>query len=194
AATNHRAADYYNLPPGRYRFQVIANDGSPSNGTSEAGFALVVRPYFYQTGWFFAVAFAAAGITVVGAIRFQERQARFRYNLRLAERTRIASEMHDTVVQGCVGVSTLIEAAVGSARSDQDQMLECLDNARIHLRLTLDEARQALSDLRHDSFEKGLASALSDLTRNVSDEKGIPVSLEVEGSPIRLPDATNRAL
>jgi len=61
--------------------------------------------------------------------------------LRLAERTRIAREMHDTVVQGCVGVSTLIEAAVGSAGSDQAQMLECLDNARIHLRLTLDEAR-----------------------------------------------------
>ena len=44
------------------------------------------------------------------------------------------------------------------------------------------------------TFENGLASALSDLTRNVSDEKGIPVSLEVEGSPIPLPDATNRAL
>ncbi len=90
---------------------------------------------------------------------FQERQARERYNLRLAERTRIAREMHDTVVQGCVGVSTLIEAAVGSARSDQDLMLECLDNARIHLRLTLDEARQALTDLRHDSFENGLPGA-----------------------------------
>src|SRR5439155_5665673 len=131
------------------------------------GFALVVRPYFYQTNWFYMVAFAAAGIIVVGAIRFQERQARFRYNLRLAERTRIAREMHDTVVQGCVGVSTLIEAAVGSARSDQDQMLECLDNARIHLSLTLDEARQALTDLRHDSFENGLPGALDDLVQAV---------------------------
>src|SRR5204863_457141 len=194
AATNHRAADYYNLPPGRYRFQVIANDGSPSNGTSEAGFALEVRPYFYQTGWFYAVAFAAAGIIVVGAIRFQERQARFRYNLRLAERTRIAREMHDTVVQGCVGVSTLIEAAVGSARSDQDQMLECLDNARIHLRLTLDEARQALSDLRHDSFDQGLSGALAELARSVTLEKGIPVSLEAAESTVVLPESTNRAL
>jgi signal transduction histidine kinase len=60
--------------------------------------------------------------------------------------------------------------------------------------MTLDEARQALADLRHDSFENGLASALCDLTSNVSDEKGIPVSLEVDGSPIHLPDATNRAL
>jgi len=93
--------------------------------------------------------------------------------------------MHDTVVQGCVGVSTLIEAAVGSAGSDQAQMLECLDNARIHLRLTLDEARQALSDLRHDSFDNGLAGALSELARSVSTEKGIPVTVQVEGSPRR---------
>jgi ligand-binding sensor domain-containing protein/signal transduction histidine kinase len=194
AATSHRAASYYNLPPGKYRFQVTARDGSIEGGTSEAGLVLVVQPHFYQTGWFYALAVVIAGACAGGVLRFQERQARDRYNLRLAERTRIAREMHDTVVQGCVGVSTLIEAAVGSARSDQDQMLECLDNARIHLRLTLDEARQALSDLRHDSFENGLPGALSELTRTVSNEKGVPVTLQVAGSTARLPDSTNRTL
>jgi len=84
----------------------------------------------------------------MGVFSLHERQARDRYNVRLAERTQIAREMHDTVVQGCIGVSTLIEAAAGSAGSDQDLMMECLDNARVYLRLTLDEARQALSDLR----------------------------------------------
>ena len=117
----------------------------------------MVQPYFYQTGWFYALAAAVAAASAGGVFLYQDRQARLRYNLRLAERTSIAREMHDTVVQGCVGVSTLIEAAVGSARSDPDQMLECLDNARIHLRLTLDEARQALSDLRHDSCDDGLS-------------------------------------
>ena len=39
-------------------------------------------------------------------------------------------------------------------------MLECLDNALGNLRVTLDEARQALSDLRHDTFEKRLPDAL----------------------------------
>ena len=194
AATGRRSANYYNLAPGDYRFHVMARDGSLQDGSSEAAFSLVVRPYFYQTGLFYGGAAALAGLTVFGVLRFQERQARIRYNLRLAERTRIAREMHDTVVQGCVGVSTLIEAAVGSARTDPDQMLEWLDNARIHLRMTLDEARQALADLRHDSFENGLAGALSELTRNVSDEKGIAVSLDVEGNPVPLPDSTNRAL
>jgi ligand-binding sensor domain-containing protein/signal transduction histidine kinase len=194
AATSRRSANYYNLAPGEYRFHVVARDGSLQDGSSEAIFSLVVEPYFYQTAWFYGGAVTLAGLMVFGVIRFQVRQARIRYHLRLAERTRIAREMHDTVVQGCVGVSTLIEAAVGSARTDPDQMLEWLDNARIHLRMTLDEARQALADLRHDSFENGLAGALSELTRNVSDEKGIAVSLDVEGDPVPLPDSTNRAL
>ncbi|HJZ98103.1 MAG TPA: two-component regulator propeller domain-containing protein [Candidatus Solibacter sp.] len=194
AATSRRSANYYNLAPGEYRFHVIARDGSLQDGSSEAMFSLVVRPYLYQTVWFYGGAVALLGLTVFGALRYQERQTRIRYNLRLAERTRIAREMHDTVVQGCVGVSTLIEAAVGNAHSDPDQMLEWLDNARIHLRMTIDEARQALADLRHDSFENGLTGALSELTRTVTGEKGIPVSLDVEGDPVPLPDSTNRAL
>jgi signal transduction histidine kinase len=173
---------------------VIARNGSLDGSSSEAGISLIVRPYFYQTGWFYAFVLAAAGACVGGVLILHERQANDRYNLRLAERTRIAREMHDTVVQGCVGVSTLIEAAVGCASIDQAQMLECLDNARIHLRLTLDEARQALSDLRHDSFDEGLAGALSELARAVSREKGIPVTLEVAGSAAPLADSVNRAL
>src|SRR6185369_12435046 len=129
------------LSPGRYRFEVVARDGSVENGTSQAGFSLVIQPHFYQTAWFYVFAAGLLCMGVIGVVRFKEKQAHERYHLRLGERTRIAREMHDTVVQGCVGVSTLIEAAVGS--SDMDQMLECLDNARIHLRLTLDEARQA---------------------------------------------------
>jgi signal transduction histidine kinase len=86
---------------------VIARDGSLQDGSSEAAFSLVVRAYFYQTAWFYGGAAALAGLMVFGVLRFQERQALMRYSLRLAERTRIAREMHDTVVQGCVGVSAL---------------------------------------------------------------------------------------
>jgi ligand-binding sensor domain-containing protein/signal transduction histidine kinase len=194
AATVHRSVTYDNLPPGQYRFRVVARDGSLDAGSSEASVGLVVRPQFYETAWFYVLAALGAAAGVAGMVRYQEKQARERYNLRLVERTRIAREMHDTVVQGCVGVSTLIEAAVGSARSDQDLMLECLDNARIHLRMTIDEARQALTDLRHDSFEHGLPGALQELARSVSSEKGTPVTLEVSGDEVRLTESTCRAL
>src|SRR5205085_9684305 len=123
-------------------------------------------------------AIVCSGAAVVGFVWLRERQARDRYNLRLTERTQIAREMHDTVVQGCLGVSTLLEAAVSAARSDPDLMLECLDNARIHLRITLDEARKALTVLRHDSFDQGLPGALSEIVRSVSCERGSAITLD----------------
>ena len=194
AATGRRSTSYDNLPPGQYRFRVVARDGSLDASPTEAGITLTVQPQFFQTSWFYGLVLLAVAAAVAGVLLYQERQARERYNLRLAERTRIAREMHDTVVQGCVGVSTLIEAAVSSARSDPDLMLECLDNARIHLRLTLDEARQALTDLREDSFENGLPGALAELTQAVSNEKRIPVTLEVVGPATPLAESNSRTL
>ncbi|HEX4770118.1 MAG TPA: two-component regulator propeller domain-containing protein [Bryobacteraceae bacterium] len=191
AANHRRTANYDNLPPGRYRFRVVARN---PEGSSEAGIDLIVQPYFYQTVWFYGLGFVFVALCSAGMLFLRERQARNRYHLRLEERTRIAREMHDTVIQGCLGVSTLVEAAASCAASDQDQMLECLDNARMHLRLTVDEARQALSDLRHDSFDGGLEEALSVLAQTLSSEKGIPISLEIDGASVRLPAATNRAL
>jgi len=190
SSTGPRAAEYDNLPPGSYPFHVVARDESPGENSSQASLTLIVQPYFYQTAWFYSLVLLAAAACVAAFFLFRERRARESYNLRLAERTRIAREMHDTLVQGCVGVSTLIEAAVGSAETDQEQMLECLDNARVHLRLTIDEARQALTDLRHDSFEKGFTGALEELVNAAA----IPISLQVEGTPVTLPDVTNRAL
>ncbi|HXJ44807.1 MAG TPA: two-component regulator propeller domain-containing protein [Bryobacteraceae bacterium] len=199
SASMHRTAEFDNLPPGPYRFRVASGEGRseggpPDGAVSEASFGLIVRPYFYQTVWFYFSVFSVACLCVVVVIRLKERQAQARYHLLLTERTRIAREMHDTVVQGCVGVSTLIEAAAGFALSDRGLMLECLDNARIHLRLTLDEARQALTDLRHDSFEHGLSGALSEMTRAFALDRGIPVTVEITGPETDLPEAMNRTL
>jgi signal transduction histidine kinase len=192
--TGSRAAYYDNLPPGEYRFQVVASDGPLASDSSQAGFAVVVTPFIYQTGWFYAFCIALTGALAVGVFLYQGRQTRERYNLLLAERTRIAREMHDTVVQECIGISTLLEAAVVSSGSDQDQMLECLDDARLHVRLALDDARQALTDLRHDSFESGLAGALAEFAKSLGDGTETPVTLEVAGSVQPLAGATSRAL
>ena len=138
---------------------VIAQDESPGDNSSHAEITLDVEPYFYQTRLFYALMLAAgrarawrecpciverrrAGSVQFAAVRRDARGSRVKCMTRWC---RVRE-----------GVSALLEAAVGSSRSDQDQMLEWLDNARIHLRLTLDEARQALTDLRYDSFENGL--------------------------------------
>jgi signal transduction histidine kinase len=193
-ATSPRDAEYYNLPPGSYTFEVVAQDGETSTYISQAAIGLILKPYFYQTAWFYALtALAICGLAVTGFRLYASEQRRM-YDVRFAERTRVAREMHDTVIQGCVATSALLEAAAGSAACDEAYMSEFLNRARIQLRLTLDEARQALFDLRHDSFARGLGGALEELGKSVNREVKLPVEVKIEGEPPLLPEDVSRNL
>ena len=140
-----RSAYYTNLKPGHYRFRVRANDFSSS--TSEATLSFALRPHFYQTGWFYGVAALSRGTLIWGGMALYGRQTRSRYALlindRLVERSRLAREMLDTVIQGCVGVATLLEAIDGFRRVDAARADRLLDDARCQMTTTLEEARQA---------------------------------------------------
>jgi signal transduction histidine kinase/sugar lactone lactonase YvrE len=193
-AIDPRSAQYSNLPPGRYVFEVEARDGAIPGNVSRASIGVIWKAHFYRTWWFYSL----VGLTLCGAFwiafRSYEHQQKMRYAVRLAERTRIARDMHDTVIQGCIGASTLLEAAAGSAGPESAPVMEFLDRARIQLRLTLDEARQALTDLRRDSFAEGLGGALEDLARTMTREAGVPVEVKVEGPRSPLPETLNRNL
>jgi signal transduction histidine kinase len=80
----------------------------------------------------------------LGGFAFFARQTRLRYDLVLAERSRLAREMHDTVIQGCVGVATLLEASAGYRPVDTAQADRYVDQARIQVTTTLEEAREAI--------------------------------------------------
>lgn len=94
-AGNRRAAYYTNLPPGSYRFRVIAcNDNGVWN---EAGAAVAFRlkPHFYQTWWFYVLCALSAGGLAVGIWRFRVRQLKATERelaARVAERTRELQE------------------------------------------------------------------------------------------------------
>ncbi|HEU5021841.1 MAG TPA: two-component regulator propeller domain-containing protein [Bryobacteraceae bacterium] len=193
-ATNPRSARYANLAPGRYVFEVEARDGAIPGKVSRAAVTVIWKAHFYRTWWFLSMVTLAFGAALWLAFRYYEHQQKMRYAVRLSERTRIARDMHDTVIQGCVGASTLLEAAAGFADSEAPPVMEFLDRARVQLRLTLDEARQALTDLRHDSFAAGLGGALQELARGVSREAGVEVEVKIDGSPRPLPEPLSRNL
>ena len=192
--STRRVAYYTGLPPGRYQFQVIASDVGAPETTSQATLSFAWEPHFYQTGWFYAFYVVLAGICVWAAFQLYARQTRARYAMLLAERTRLAREMHDTVIQGCVGISTLLEAASGAQQSNLGMTGDLLDRARAQVRLTLDEARQAVWDLRQGSFGGNVVGTLSEFTQQLSQEKNIPVETEIVGAPAPLDDRTDRAL
>ena len=106
---NRRQAFYTDLPPGNYRFHVIAsnNDGVWNEAGAEVGFE--VLPAFYQMAWFrILCVFAAAGILgLIYVLRLRHLAARMqtRFEERLEERERIARDLHDTLLQGIYSAS-----------------------------------------------------------------------------------------
>ena len=104
---NERHATYTNLSPRNYRFRVIASN---NNGVwNETGDALEfsIAPAYYQTTWFHASCVAVVLAMVWMAYQFRVRQLQRQYNMRVEERveerTRIARELHDTLLQTVQG-------------------------------------------------------------------------------------------
>jgi ligand-binding sensor domain-containing protein/signal transduction histidine kinase len=194
-ASRQRSAYYSSLPPGHYRFRVMAEDtGTGSASSSEASLAIYVMPMFFQTSWFYSLLVALAICVVCAGMWLYARQTKSRFALLLNERTRLAREMHDTVIQGCVGVSTLLEAASRFLRTDAAEAAQLLAHARSQVRETLEEARQAVWDLRHSAGNRSPIADLFDLAGNLGKEYDVLVETELVGARIPPDLQAERAL
>jgi signal transduction histidine kinase len=121
-------------------------------------------------------------------------QTKERFALLLSERARLAREMHDTVIQGCVGVSTLLEAVARFQYTNLAEAAQLLAHARSQIKETLEEARQAVWDLRHSTGHHSPIIDLFDLARKLGNEFGATVETEIEGQRIPLDPLTDRTL
>lgn len=186
APTTARAADYTNLPPGRYRFSVEAYDVSRPDLASQVSLEIVQQPFFYRTWWFLSACVALLALLVYVIYQYRLRQVRSRFEAVLEERSRLAREMHDTVIQGCTGVSALLEAL--SMDGDRDGP-ELMDFARMQLRATINEARDAIWNLRKSAADAAsLGEKLESMTRQVGSEFQLPVKWSMHGTPFAVSD------
>ncbi|WP_158820707.1 sensor histidine kinase [Granulicella sp. S156] len=155
AAGASREATYTNLRAGSYRFRVRAFNTANPESVSEFDLVLVKAQVFYETWWFYALCCVTVLAIAWSLYQVRVRGMRTRFTAVLEERSRLAREMHDTVIQGCAGISALLEAMASTqelkAGSDQlatkDGLLEV---ARVQARATIDEARQAIWNMRHE--------------------------------------------
>jgi ligand-binding sensor domain-containing protein/signal transduction histidine kinase len=193
-AMRPRSAYYSNLPPGHYRFRVVAEDTGAASASSEASVSIYYKPAFHQTGWFYSLLAVLLIGAVWGGMRIYAGQTNARFTLLLNERTRLAREMHDTVIQGCVGVSTLLEAVARFQRTNLDEAAQLLAHARSQVKETLDEARQAVWNLRHSSGDHSPIADLFNLARKLGNEHGAKVETEIEGERIPLDPLMDRTL
>ena len=105
-AGTRRIAQYTNIPPGQYTFQVRACNNDGIWNETGASFAFQLRPYFYQTWWFYAISGMAAALLIWRIHAFQIRRV-----LELERiRTRIASDLHDDIGAGLSQIAVISEA------------------------------------------------------------------------------------
>jgi signal transduction histidine kinase len=159
-AGTRRQAFYTNLPPGDYRFRVKAeNDGVASE--SEAVWAFAIAPAFYQTRWFQLLLVAAGAALATMVWRLRVRQVRSKYSLILVERSRMAREIHDTLLQSLLGVMLRLGEVEQTVEESTESARQQLARLRQQLEFYIREARQSIRDLRSPLLQtRDLVTAL----------------------------------
>jgi signal transduction histidine kinase/ligand-binding sensor domain-containing protein len=192
-SVTRRVTNYNSLPHGNYRFIVRAS--VPNGPYGEASFAFEQLPHFYETAWFryFCVLLAAAAIW--GLYRLRLRQIRERFSLVLEERGRLAREIHDTLAQGFVGISSQLDAVALTLNGHLEVARQHLELARKMARHSLTEARRSVMDLRASALEgHDLPAALSQAAPQWTAGSPVQVRVDVEGENRPLPEETEQHL
>ena len=157
APVSRRQAFYTDLPPGNYRFHVVAcNNSGVWNETGDIA-TFVVDPTFYQTVWFktlLAIA-AAALLWVLYHLRLRQATASVQNRLmaQMEERERIARELHDTLLQGFQGITLRVQG-VAKNMPVQEPLRKMLDEVLDRADGVLREARQRVRNLRRRTTDE----------------------------------------
>jgi len=176
-----REAYYTNVPPGQYQFVVSAANPENDWSTSTVPVVMTIRPYFYRTIWFFGLCCGGLMLAIWGILRFRVLQIRTRLNAVLAERMRIARDLHDTLIQGFSGVTMQMQAIARQLSEPHEQraLQEVINDAGICLR----EARQTVSGLRSVSGnDPSLTDAIARAAHQLTDTQDIQLTLELPAS------------
>jgi hypothetical protein len=162
-----REIDFTNLLPGRYQFQVAASNPDGVWSAREAAITFEVEPSMLQRRW---VQLAIVGIiALIGLgiyqLRVQQlhRQFNIDFEARVNERTRIARDLHDTLLQTLHGLMFQFQAVRNLLPRRTDEAMKSLDDAINETEKALAESRDAIQGLRSEPIAHGnLAELLMD--------------------------------
>jgi signal transduction histidine kinase/ligand-binding sensor domain-containing protein len=182
-----RQAFYNDLPPGTYRFHVVACNNSGVWNEIGAESVFVVEPTFYQTLWFKGL----VGIAVVGVLwalyllRLKQATSNVRQRLlaQMEERERIARELHDTLLQGFQGI-TLRMQGVSKNMSAQDPLRKMMEEILDRGDEVMREARHRVRNLRRRTTDENeLPNRLTKHGKELSRDHAVRFTLAIVGTP-----------
>jgi signal transduction histidine kinase len=181
-AGSRREAFYTNLRPGNYQFHLTARtvDGAINELSSPLKFTL--EPYFYQEPWFLPLCVAVIGLAIWAAYRMRVRRIREHLQVVVAERSRIARELHDTLMQGFSGVTMEMQAL--SVRLPLSQERNTLEEIIHDAGICLREARRSVAGLRNaPNGDPGLAGAVAEAARHITETQDMRLKLKLQDNP-----------
>jgi len=184
-AGNRRQAFYTNLAPRNYRFRVIACNNSGVWNETGAFLDFAIAPAYYQTIWF-RVVLVIAFVLVLATLyqlRLQQvaRQVRGRMEERLAERERIARDLHDTFLQGVQGLILKFDAAAKQIPRDEPAR-KAMENALDRADEVMAEGRDRVRNLRDANLSLGdLPAAFTRIVNENSHDGQVTFKSVVEG-------------
>jgi signal transduction histidine kinase/ligand-binding sensor domain-containing protein len=171
---SRREAFYTNLAPGSYHFRVTAANGAGNWNEAGASFDFSIAPAWYQTRAFALLGIlsilALAAVAVRWRMLLVAARLAAQFQQRLEERTRIAQDLHDTLLQGCISASLQLSVANRKLSTDSEAkpiVTEVLDL----MKTVIEEGRSAVRGMRltqadtndlEKSFSRIRAEAIAD--------------------------------
>lgn len=188
--THAQLAHFWMLSPGDYTFEVqaLGPEGTwPSHG---ATFSVHQKPFFYQT-WYAGVMVLAVVLLVGVQLLWQRDQLlKGQIGMVLEERSRIASECHDTLMAGFAAVSWQLEATADTMEAEAPESSNAaasLELARSMVSHCQAEARRIIWDLRDsDRITSKLSEALADAIDAHRLRGDVATTLAVQGDEVAL--------
>jgi signal transduction histidine kinase/ligand-binding sensor domain-containing protein len=181
-AGSRRIAYYTNLPARHYRFRVLAANNDGVWNETGAQIAFYVRPPFYRRLWFLLLAIVLIASIIVLLYRLRVRRLQSQFQAVLAERNRVAREIHDTLAQSFVGVSVQLElTAQLLLQSQVAAASKQIDRTREYVREGLAEARRSIWDLRAITAQHALTTRLTRLAERSTTEQ-LSIHLNIGGT------------
>jgi len=186
---NRRQAYFTNLPPRNYRFRVTASNNSGVWNEAGAALAFSIAPAYYQTGWFRTLAvvmflsllWAAHRLRLRIVERHEAEISALNERLMKAqeqERTRIAGELHDGVMQQISALSLVL--GTGKRQPEIEAKRTMADVQRKLIEVGT-EVRQLSHDLHPPMLkEAGLPEALRGYCEEFSRVRNLPVSCDAD--------------
>jgi signal transduction histidine kinase len=185
-----RFATYTHLDPGNYTFRVKASNNDGIWNQQGVTLHLTIVPPWWKTNWFRLACIAAFLAMLWGIYELRVRQLAAQFNLRLeervAERTRVARDLHDTLLQSFQALLPRLQASINMFAARPANALRTLEQAADHASQAIAEGRDAVQGLRLSTVEKNdLAVAIrtvgEELASAESNESSPEFKVVVEG-------------